>query len=225
MTVFSKRRRTVWSRPPLDARIGWIEKNPHFKRGEAGRRFSQYHGAATVQEYLRHVGTWADLRYDLEHDLFGLCKPDAAAGTGDGQEVLEPTFVAPGGIYVVMLKNADLISTQAHDRRFDGQDVPMVNRDNRKFGKALDFSGRERQGYDRTFGAHNVNFLPVIAVADADRVEAVLKHSLLPWRLRPPAGRLTEWTAGIEAADIIGVIVEAVCDLDIPHTVLRTPGG
>jgi hypothetical protein len=164
------------------------------------------------------------LHYDQEHNLLGLRKPDATTGARD-HSAPETTYVAPGGIYIVTLNNEKLISTQAHDRRFDGRDVLMVNRENRKFGKAMNFSGRERQGYERTFGAHNVNFLPVIAVAEADRVETILKDRFGPWRLRSPAGRLTEWTGGIETAEMIRIIVETALDLDVPHAVLRAPGG
>ena len=211
----------AWTRPSLDARIIWIERNPHYKRAgsAAAQRFSRYHGAATVGEYLERGGTWADLRYDADHNLLAVVKEEPSSVTtnkGGSKRA------SSGGIYIVTLSNDELISTQAHDARYDGKLTLKVNREHRKFGKAQDFSGRERQGYYQTFGEPNVTFMPIVEVSDIDAAERVLKHAFLPWRLRSPAGRLTEWTAGIETKDMIAMILETVNRLDLPHKALTT---
>jgi len=128
-----------------------------------------------------------------------------------------------GGIYIVTLNNEELISTQAHDRRFDSKNPLKVNRTNRKFGKADDFNGRERQGYCRTFGERNVNFIPIASVKriDLKQAEDAVKNALSHWRLRSPANRLTEWTSGISEKEMIQEILSVLKQLDIEHKPLK----
>lgn len=221
MSVFSKRR-SKWDKPTLDIRISWIEKSPHYKRAgtEAGMRFARYHGAKSVDEYLTRGGTWADLQYDEKHNLLAILRSGERVVIEEKSAASKEISRTAGGIYIVTLNNEELIATQAHDRRFDDKDVLKVNRDNRKFGKALDFNGRERQGYYRTFGEKNVNFLPIVAVEDADSAERSVKSKLLPWCLRSPSNRTTEWTAGIGKKEMIEKILSAVKELGMQYTVV-----
>jgi len=127
-----------------------------------------------------------------------------------------------GGIYIVTLNNDELISTQAHDRRFDNKPVLKVNKENIKFGQAVDFEGRKEYGYFKTFGKNNVNYIPVVAVKSDDlkAIEDAVKEKLIEWRLRSPANRITEWTVGISKEQIIDEILSATVQLKIDHKVL-----
>lgn len=221
----SGRRRTTWRKPSPAQRISWIEKDRYFKRGgtAAGMRFAKYHGSATVGEYIERGGTWGDLKYDIDHRLLGLLK---STQTPEATSVPDKALNIPaqaGGIYVVTLNNEELISTQAHDRRFDDKPVLKVNRNNRKFGKADSFTGRELQGYVRTFTRPNVNFYPVIAVGDTERAERAVASALRPWCLRSPNNRLTEWTAGIETDEMVDKIVYAVESTGLQFLMLWKP--
>lgn len=222
MIHFSSKRRSSWNKPGLDVRISWIERNPHYKRAgsDAGMRFAKYHGAGSVSEYLKRGGTWADLKFDEEHNLLSILRSGQRASIQEEPASLEDISRIIGGIYIVTLNNEELISTQAHDRRFDDKDVLMVNRDNRKFGKAIDFNGRERQGYCRTFGDNNVNFLPIVAVEDIDHAENVVKSKLTHWCLRSPSNRQTEWTAGIGTTEMIELIKSAMIEHNLRHRIL-----
>lgn len=228
MINFSSKRRSAWDKPGLDVRISWIEKNPFYKRAgsDAATRFARYHGAESVSEYRKRGGTWADLRYDEEHNLLAILRSGKRVIIQEEPASLEEISRITGGIYIVTLNNEELISTQAHDRRFDDKDVLKVNRDNRKFGRAVDFNGRERQGYYRTFGESNVNFMPIVAVEDGDHAEKAVKSKLSPWCLRSPRNRLTEWTAGIETNEMIELIKSVMSEQKIQHTILvKNPNG
>lgn len=222
MITFNSKRRSKWDKPDLDVRISWIEKNPHYKQAgsAAGMRFAKYHGAGSVSEYLNRGGTWPDLKFDEEHNLLAILRSGKKVGVQEEPATLKEISRSTGGIYIVTLNNEELISTQAHDRRFDDKDVLKVNRDNRKFGKAVDFNGRERQGYYRTFGENNVNFIPIASLEDGDNAEKAVKLKLSPWCLRSPSNRLTEWTAGIGKNEMIVLIKSAITELEIQHTIL-----
>ena len=129
--------------------------------------------------------------------------------------------VPPSGIYIVTLNNSELISTQAHDRRYDGKAVLMVNHQHVKFGSAIDLTGRMEYGYYQTFGQHNVNFIPVVATDQFRVLESDLKEKFRAWRLRSPAGVLTEWTCGIDAQVMIEMILATAIQLNISHSVIR----
>lgn len=127
-----------------------------------------------------------------------------------------------GGIYIVTLNNEEKISTQAHDRRYDNRNPLKVNKENRKFGKAENFNGREHQGYNRTFGEENVNFIPVVTVniSDLAGAEKSVKNRLSKWRLRSPSNRITEWTQGISDNEMKEEIMLAIRELGIEHEAL-----
>jgi len=127
-----------------------------------------------------------------------------------------------GGIYIVSLKNEEMISTQAHDRRFDNKTPLKVNKENRKFGRAEEFNGRKHQGYNRTFGKQNVSFTPIVTVEikDLKKAENAVKLKLYKWRIRSPSNRLTEWTRGINESEMVQEILLAIRQLGIEHKVL-----
>lgn len=128
-----------------------------------------------------------------------------------------------GGIYIVTLNNEEMISTQAHDRRFDDKNPLKVNKQNIKFGKAEDFNGRKLRGYNRTFGKSNVNFIPVVAVKidNLKKTEDEIKLRLCKWRVRSPSKILTEWTSGISEREIIDEIRTAIDKIGVEHKLLK----
>lgn len=227
--IFSRKtRKSPWTKPSQEARISWMELDPNHKRGDAGVRFARYHGAETVQAYLNRGGTWADLKYDIEHHHLGIIKPAtspvvAAEQVSPATTLLNPNkmVTAHSGIYIVTLNNAEWLSTQAHDRRYDGKAVLRVNRENRKFGSAIHLTERMEHGYYQTFGQHNVNFIPVVATQHYQALEQRLKDKFYTWRLRSPAGVLTEWTQGIDTNAMIAVILATALELGIDHRVLK----
>lgn len=127
-----------------------------------------------------------------------------------------------GGIYIVTLNSEKMMSTQAQDRRYDDKNPLHVNKNNCKFGKAINFSGRQCQGYYRTFGKENVNFIPVVALDANDIAEAEkkIKKRLVRWRIKSPSNRLTEWTQGINSEEIKNIIISVIQELDIPYEVI-----
>lgn len=68
------------------------------------------------------------------------------------------------GIYIVALNNSEPISVNAQDQRIAHKTIKVTNA-NCKFGKAKNLNGREKN-YLKTFGEHNVNFMPVALVED-----------------------------------------------------------
>ena len=228
ITFSGNTRQPHWKKPSTNARISWIELNPHHKSGKAGERFTKYHGAKTVQAYLDRGGTWADLKYDIEHHHLGILQPAtppvvAAEQVTPAAPVIIPnsTAASQSGIYIVTLNNSELISTQAHDRRYDGKAVLMVNHQHVKFGSATHLTGRMEYGYYQTFGQHHVNFIPVVATHQYQVLESGLKEIFRSWRLRSPAGVLTEWTSGIDAQVMIEIILATAIELNIPHSVIK----
>ena len=73
-------------------------------------------------------------------------------------------------------------------------------------------------------GKNNVNFIPVVAANTNDLkiLEDAVKEKLMEWRLRSPANRITEWTAGISKEEIINEIISAATELNISYKVLCT---
>ena len=101
------------------------------------------------------------------------------------------------GIYIVSLNNAEPISIQQGDSRYDNKDVFKANNKNIKIGKASDFMKRAKN-YDKTFGKDNVNFEPLIITDDFENAEQKILDAVKEYReTNPYSGRKLEWLSGI----------------------------
>jgi hypothetical protein len=119
------------------------------------------------------------------------------------------------GIYIVTLNNEEPISVNAQDLRIAHKSI-KVTKANCKFGKAKSLKGRKKN-YFKTFGEHNVNFMPVALVKDfADAEKAVLAR-LDQYRMRGRTGRKNEWLEKISAEDVLRVVLGTLEELEIPH--------
>ena len=86
------------------------------------------------------------------------------------------------GMYIVTLNNYEPISVNAHDPRIADRAI-TVTRANVKVGKAKNLYARSRN-YEKTFGAHNVNF---VAIAETKEIEVAEKEVLSrvdPFRMK-----------------------------------------
>ena len=115
------------------------------------------------------------------------------------------------------LNNQQPISTNAADPRIADR-CGRVNREHCKFGRAQDFA-RHRGNYEDTFGAHNVNFFPLAALAEADLAvaERCVLQQLTAYKIRGPSGYRLEWLTGIRPEQVISVAREALHANRIPH--------
>lgn len=119
------------------------------------------------------------------------------------------------GIYIVTLNNSEPISVNAHDSRIAHKTI-KVTKANCKFGKAKVLRGREKN-YFKTFGEHNVNFMPVALIEDFAHAEKAVLARLNQFRMRGRTGRKNEWLEGITAEEVLGIVFETLNGLDIPH--------
>jgi hypothetical protein len=124
------------------------------------------------------------------------------------------------GLYVVVLKNDELISVNAHDSRRAARCL-HVNKLNVKVGKAKDFAAR-RKSYARTFGEQYFKFIPIVAVSDIGKAEKVVKDALAPWRVRHTSGRLHEWLAGITPDEVERTMLAALIQSEIDFERINT---
>jgi len=119
------------------------------------------------------------------------------------------------GIYIVTLNNSEPISVNAQDPRIAHKAI-KVTKANCKFGKAKNLKGREKN-YFKTFGEHNVNFIPVALVEDFAQAEKTVLARLDQYRIRGRTGRKNEWLEGIKSEDVLRIVLDALELLDIPH--------
>jgi hypothetical protein len=124
------------------------------------------------------------------------------------------------GLYVVVLKNDEPISVNAHDARRAARCL-HVNKLNVKVGKAKDFAAR-RKSYIRTFGEQHFEFIPIVAVEDIGTAEKVVKEALAPWRVRHTSGRLHEWLAGISSDEVERTMLAALVQSGIDFERINT---
>lgn len=122
------------------------------------------------------------------------------------------------GLYIVTLTNEHPISVNA-DRPAIADRCIKVNRENCKFGKALDLRIR-RGNYRKTFGEANVLFHPLAAIDDPRSVEALVAAELLPYRIRGLTGRPNEWLAGIAPSAVEAVVLDALKKSGLPYRIL-----
>ena len=119
------------------------------------------------------------------------------------------------GIYIVTLNNKEPISVNAQDSRIAHKTI-KVTRANCKFGRAKVLKGREKN-YFKTFGEHNVNFMPVALIENFAYAENAVLARLDQYRMRGRTGRKNEWLEGITAEQVLIIVLETLNELDIPH--------
>ncbi|MDO9107150.1 MAG: hypothetical protein Q7U57_19585 [Methylovulum sp.] len=124
------------------------------------------------------------------------------------------------GLYVVTLNNSQPISANADDKRIAHKAI-KVNKENCKFGKAVNLENR-KYNYYKTFGQGNVNFIPIASLSEIAIAEQEILKLLLEYRLISPSGNLTEWMHGIDASKIIDLAIELLDNLKIPYETLYT---
>jgi hypothetical protein len=119
------------------------------------------------------------------------------------------------GIYIVTLNNIEPISVNANDPRLAAKAI-KVTKTNCKFGKARSLKAREKN-YFQVFGEHNVNFMPVALIEDIAFVEKAVLVRLNRYRMRGRTGRKNEWLEGIDAKDVLEIVLHALDELGISH--------
>ena len=94
-----------------------------------------------------------------------------------------------------------------------------VNREHCKFGRAKDFATR-RGNYEGTFGAQNVKFLPIAALAESDlaAAERCVLEQVSAYKIRGPSGYRLEWLKGIRPEQVIQIAQEALRANHITHS-------
>lgn len=115
------------------------------------------------------------------------------------------------GIYIVTLNNIEPISVNAQDPRIADKCIKVDMR-HCKIGKAKDLATRKRN-YEKTFGPHNVNFVPLISIAEIDGAERIILSRLDSFRIRGKTGRRNEWLEGISADEAVCIVRSAIADL------------
>lgn len=112
------------------------------------------------------------------------------------------------GLYIVILKNNNPIHVNAQDPRDNGRSI-TVTKDNCKFGKAKDFEKRKKN-YIKTFGEENVDFLPLVKMAEIDKFETIVLKSLDLYRIRGRTGRKNEWLENISPEEVVKLVFEVL---------------
>ena len=121
------------------------------------------------------------------------------------------------GIYVVTLKNETPISINAQDPRCADK-VYKANYKNVKVGKAKSLKAR-MGNYFKTFGEHNVSFLPIIITKEIDEAEKAIMKELDSYRVRNPVSkRKTEWLLGITRDQAIEIVVTNIYHSSIVYS-------
>lgn len=122
------------------------------------------------------------------------------------------------GLYLVTLNNWEPISVNAQDLRVADKAI-KVTRANCKFGKAKNLEGRKRN-YFKTFGEHNVNFMPVVKLVEIDAVEKEILIRLKDYRIKGRTGLMNEWLQHIAPEQVIDIAVGAIRESGIEFQLL-----
>jgi hypothetical protein len=119
------------------------------------------------------------------------------------------------GIYIVTLNNSEPISVNVNDPRVADKAI-KVTKANCKFGRARSLKARERN-YFRVFGEHNVTFMPIALIDDFALAEKAVLARLNCHRMRGRTGRKNEWLEGIDAKDVLEIVLHTLDDLGISY--------
>jgi hypothetical protein len=122
------------------------------------------------------------------------------------------------GLYIVTLNNDELISVNAHNPKISEKCI-KVNSANCKFGKARNLATRKRN-YEKTFGAVNINFLPIAALENTTEAETLILKLLSEWQIRGATGRKNEWLQGIAADEVQRIAISALSQAQIQFVLL-----
>ena len=122
------------------------------------------------------------------------------------------------GLYLVTLNNWEPISVNAQDPRIADKAI-KVTRANCKFGKAKNLEGRKKN-YFKTFGEHNVNFMPVVKLVEIEAVEKEILRRLEGFRIKGRTGRMNEWLQHIAPEQVIDIAVGAIRESGIEFQLL-----
>ena len=122
------------------------------------------------------------------------------------------------GIYIVTLNNSEPISVNANDLRHADTAI-KVTKANCKFGKARSLEARKKS-YFKTFGEHNVNFMPVALIEDIALAEKAVLARLDGYRIRGIAGRKNEWLEGIDANEVLELVLHTLKELGVSCEIL-----
>ncbi len=122
------------------------------------------------------------------------------------------------GLYLVTLNNWEPISVNAQDPRIADKAI-KVTRANCKFGKAKNLEGRKKN-YFKTFGEHNVNFMPVVKLVEIEVVEKEILKRLEDYRIKGRTGRMNEWLQHIAPEKVIDIAVGAIRESGIEFQLL-----
>ena len=119
------------------------------------------------------------------------------------------------GIYIVTLNNNEPISVNANDPRIAHKAI-KVTKANCKFGKAKSLKAREKN-YFKTFGEHNVNFMPVAFIEDFANAEKSILARLDRYRMRGRTGRKNEWLENVSPDEVLQIVLDILAELGIPY--------
>jgi len=122
------------------------------------------------------------------------------------------------GLYLVTLNNWEPISVNAQDPRIADKAI-KVTRANCKFGKAKNLEGRKKN-YFKTFGEHNVNFMPVVKLVEIEVVEKEILKRLENYRIKGRTGLMNEWLQHIAPEQVIDIAVGAIRESGIEFQLL-----
>ena len=122
------------------------------------------------------------------------------------------------GLYLVTLNNWEPISVNAQDLRVADKAI-KVTWANCKFAKAKNLEGRKRN-YFKTFGEHNVNFMPVVKLVEIDAVEKEILIRLKDYRIKGRTGLMNEWLQHIAPEQAIDIAVGAIRESGIEFQLL-----
>lgn len=122
------------------------------------------------------------------------------------------------GLYIVTLNNDEPISVNAQDPRIAGKAI-KVTKSNCKFGMAKDLEAR-RKNYYKTFGEINVNFKPIVRLADIHAAEKVVLSALDKYRVRGSTGRKNEWLEGVKPQSVVAIALYHIEQSGIEYELL-----
>ena len=132
-----------------------------------------------------------------------------------GKEVPEKEEIPDPGTYIVTVNNIEPISVNANDPRCADKAI-KVTRANCKFGKTKSLKARERN-YFKVFGERNVTFKPIALTDDFALAEKAVLAKLDRYRIKGKSGRKNEWLEGIEAKDVLAIVLRTLDDLGISY--------
>ncbi len=116
------------------------------------------------------------------------------------------------GIYVVTLTNEHRISVNADRPKIAARCI-SVNRDNCKYGRAVNLA-RRKADYQKTFGSEYVVFKVVAVTSNFEAIESEAGNRLGAFRIRGLTGKPNEWLQGISVSEVERILLEVIEEVD-----------